>query len=62
MLRLCCVSDRGLLCGSLSNDKMKLDVRVGGYIFIGLYLMDSTQLIFHVEWELHMDGCWLAVN
>ena len=50
MLSLCCISNRGLLCGSLSNDKIKLDVCVGGYIFIGLYLMDSTQYIFHVEW------------
>ena len=30
MLSLCCVWNHGLLCGSLGNDKIKLDVRVGG--------------------------------
>ena len=28
MLSLCCVSNCELLCGSLSNNKIKLDVRV----------------------------------
>ena len=29
ILSICCIPSRGLLCGSLNNDKVKLDVRVG---------------------------------
>ena len=31
LLTLCCISNRGLLCGSVSNDKIKVDIRVGGH-------------------------------
>ena len=54
MLSLCCVLNRGLLCGSLNNDNVKLDVRVGGQ----WNLSNSSSM-----WngELHLDG-WILVG
>ena len=51
MLSLCCVSYRGLLCGSLSNDKIQLDVRVGGQ-------WNLSESLSMWNGELHLDG-WM---
>ena len=34
MLSLCGVLKCGLLCGSLNNDNVKLDVRIGGHWYL----------------------------
>ena len=46
-------SEDGLLCGSLNNDKVKLDVRSGW----PWYLPDSSSM---KNVELHLDGWMLA--
>ena len=54
ILRLCFFPNSGLLCGSLNNNKVKLDVCAEGNKLIHL----SCEMGNYI-W---MDGCWLAVN
>ena len=53
MLSLCCIMNPGLLCGSLNNDTIKLDNRVGGQ----WNLPNSSSMC---NGELHLDGWMLA--
>ena len=56
MLSLCSVSNRRLLCGSLSNDKTKLDILVRGQ----LNLPNSS--LWWMRNHIGMDGWCVVVH
>ena len=57
LLSQCCVLNRGLLYGSQSKGKIKLDVRGGGQ----LNLPDFSSMR-NGKLHIWMGGCWLAVQ
>ena len=56
MLSLCCISNPGLLCGSLTTIQSSLIIVLEDN---GIYPIHLQCVIGNYIW---MDGCWLAVN